>query len=284
MRPDGASEDARRAYWIEQMEAAYAFMDEMKAYPVDECGESLAPLRRAADDAGVEVAFASTKVAEVYDRLFYLREGLIGGFLGLAREMNDRGWILKIEDAYRTSAIQRGLGRNPTVFDAILSKVRWELGGQTPCPDHLFRRLTALVATCPKIGTHMSGSAIDVSVLDRDVGSEIDRGGPYVELSELTPMGSPFIPLGARANRDEITAIMKRHGFAAYPYEFWHYSSGDVYQQRLDGSGEPGRYGAVELDLETGAVSAIPNPLGSLHSLAEIRAETGRALAEPQSG
>ena len=45
-------------------------------------------------------------------------------------------------------------------------KVIWELDGQTPDADFLFKRLLTLVAQIPKTGTHMSGSAIDISVLD----------------------------------------------------------------------------------------------------------------------
>ena len=48
-----------------------------------------------------------------------------------------------------------------------------------------------LVAQIPKTGTHMSESAIDISVLDRTTGAEVNRGKPYLELSELTPLNSP---------------------------------------------------------------------------------------------
>ncbi len=51
-----SDDDARRAYWTEQMEAAYAFMQVMLRAPVAECGEGMTPLRQAAEEAGVEVA------------------------------------------------------------------------------------------------------------------------------------------------------------------------------------------------------------------------------------
>ena len=46
--------------------------------------------------------------------------------------MNDRGWVLHVEDAFRTRAMQRGLWAQPHTFDVILDRVRWELGGRTP--------------------------------------------------------------------------------------------------------------------------------------------------------
>ncbi len=271
-------EEARRAYWTEQMEAGYRFMTDIREYPVRECGEAMAPLPEAAEQAGVEVVFSTTKVAGDHDRLFYLREGLIADFVAAAREMNQQGWALKVEDGYRTRTIQKYLARQENIFDIILKRVLWERRGRTPSAEEVFRRLSALIATSPKVGTHMSGSALDITVLVRDDGSEVDRGGKYIELSELTPMQSPFITPRARRNRDDITALMGRHGFAAYPYEFWHYSKGDAFDEYLAGSGKPARYGAVDVDEPTGRTTPIENPREPLNSLEEIQREIERAL------
>ena len=274
----GEPDDARRAYWIEQMDAGHEFMMKMLDYPVEECGEGMASLRGAVEDAGVEVVFADTQVGWDFDRIFYVRESLIEGFQGAAREMNERGWVMKVEDGYRTREIQKSLARIEKTFDVILRKVLWERSGVPPSPEDMLRRVTALIATCPKIGTHMSGSAIDISVFHRDTGDEVDRGGPYIEISELTPMASPFISDEARRNRDEITAVMAQHGLAAYPYEFWHYSSGDAYDEYLNGTGKPGRYGPVDFDPATGSVTPIESPKEPLNSLDEIKSEIEAAL------
>ena len=279
MGTDGADVEARRAYWVEQMEAAWRFMQAIAEYPVEECGEAMAPLRDAAEAAGVETAFSDTKVAAGLNRIFYLREGLLEKFIGVAREMNGRGWVLKVEDGYRTRDIQAGLARQE-IFDTILERVIWERRGETPSPEELLRRVTALVATSPKVGTHMSGSAMDITVLNRDDGTEVDRGGPYLEMSELTPMESPFVRPEARRNRQEITGIMARHGFVAYPYEFWHYSSGDAYDEYLNGSGRPACYGAVELNLSDGRTTAIRDPLEPLQDIEAMRTEIARALEQ----
>ena len=274
-RPD---EQARRAYWTEQMDAACEFMNAISDYPVEECGERLVPIRELIQAAEVKVAFSHTKVGNGRDRLFYLREGLIADFIAVARDMNDRGWLLNIQDGYRTRAIQTELAEEKRVFDVILQRVVWELGGELPSTEVMFRRLSALVATRPKVGTHMSGSALDVSVLSLDDGSEIDRGGPYLELSELTPMSSPFISQDAQHNRKAITGLMARHGFVAYPFEFWHYCKGDAYDAYLSRSGKPGRYGAVDMDPDDGRATAIGDPLTSLHTPEAIRREIERAL------
>ena len=269
---------ARRAYWIEQMEAAHDFMSRVLDYPVQECGEPLVSLPAASAAAGVEVAFSESLMAGRHPRLFYLREGLIPAFVGAAGALNARGWTLKVEDGYRSRAMQRDGALQPRVLDVVLQKVIWETGGQVPTPELLFRRLSVLAATRPKQGTHMSGSAMDVSVLWSHDHTEVDRGGPYIELSELTPMGSPFISAEAAGNRTEITAIMRRHGFVTYPYEFWHYCKGDAYEEYLTQSGRPARYGAVDFEPATGRITPIPNPRDSLHSLEDIQRQIVTAL------
>jgi hypothetical protein len=124
----------------------------------------------------------------------------------------------------------------------------------------------------------MSASAIDVSVIDRKTGTELARGGPYLEMSERTPMQSPFVSAEAARNRAAITAVMARHGFVAYPYEFWHYNQGDAYDEALAGSGRPARYGAVHVDLATGRVTPVPDPCASLHAPEDFRRAMQAAL------
>ena len=273
------NETERRVYWAAQLDEAHDFMMRIMDYPVEECGERLVSLPDAADEAGVEVTFSDRPHFNDLPRIYVLREGQIAGFVDAARRLNDRGWVMRVEDGFRSRTMQKGIGLEPYIFDVILHKVVWELGGQTPEPDFFFKRLLTLVAQIPKTGTHMSGSAIDISVVDRNSGDEIDRGGPYIEMSELTPMGSPFVSPEAAGNRQAITAIMVESGFVAYPYEFWHYSSGDAYEQCLLETGKPGRYGAVDFDPATGNMMPIENPREPLHSLAEIQAEIRVALA-----
>ena len=261
------------------MELAYDFMDEMREYPVAECAEPLLSLKEAVETAKVKVEFSNTKIAKKHDRQFYLRAGLIEKFIAVAAEMNSRGWILKVEDAYRSLEMQTDIGLQKFIFDLILNKVVWENHDEMPSTELMYRRFTAFIATSPKVGTHMSGSALDVSILTADDLVEIDRGGPYLEMSELTFMNSPFIPNQAVRNRQEINDVMKQHGFVAYPFEFWHFSQGDAYAEFLNNTGEPARYGAVNLDPPSGTISQLPDPRKPLHSLERIKKEMESAIS-----
>ncbi len=272
-----SDEAARRRYWTEQMDEAYDFMQVIMNYPVEECGEAVQSMQAAVADKNVNVAFSNTKIAS-HERVYFLREGLIDPFLAIALAMNERGWQLKVEDGFRSRAMQRDISLQPVVIDAVLKKTMWELNGAVPDPDFLLKRLSALTATAPKVGTHMSASAIDISIISFNDGTEIDRGGPYLEMSELTPMQSPFIAEQALHNRQEIRALMESYGFMAYPYEFWHFNAGDAYDEYLHQSDKPGRYGAVDIDTASGQIVPIENPQESLHDLENIQQQIDAAL------
>ena len=64
------------------------------------------------------------------------------------------------------------------------------------------------------------GAAVDISVFSLEDGSEIPRGKSYLEMSEYTPMDSPFISSAEQQKRRAITALMERHGFCIIPVSF----------------------------------------------------------------
>jgi hypothetical protein len=86
-------------------------------------------------------------------------------------------------------------------------------------------------------------------------------------MSEYTPMDSPFVSAEERQNRQEITRLMERHGFLHYPGEFWHYNKGDSLYQIQSRSGQPGRYGPVDWDPATNAVTPYADPRAPLSPL-----------------
>lgn len=269
---------ARRAYWAQQMQRGYNLVERMLSFEVRECGEGLACIPDAARAAGVEMLFSTSKIAGGLDRLFFLRRGIVDALIAIARDMNQRGWILKIEDGYRSLEMQAELGRKPDVFDAILQKCIWENGGKIPSTEMIFRRATCLVANIPKIGTHMSGSAIDISVFRRDDGREVWRGNSYLEMSERTPMGSPFVEPESLHNRMVITAMMEQHGFVHYPFEFWHYNQSDALGHILSHQAAPARYGAVHWDSATNKVTPVDDPLKLLNPFDVIEREVAAAM------
>ena len=280
MSASNSEDDARRrAYWAEQMELGYQFVEKLIEFPVEECGEGFASIADEAESAGVEMLFSDTKIVDDLDRIYFMRESLARDVINIGRDMNERGWILKIEEGYRTREMQTRLVRKPSVFDAILKKCVWENGGEKPSSELVFRRAIVLVANIPKIGTHMSGSAIDISVVNRDDGSEVWRGNSYLEMSERTPMRSPFIDPADLENRLAITEMMEARGLMHFPFEFWHYNKGDGGDHILNGISTPARFGPVHWDPKTNEVTPYQNPMDPLNPLAVIEEEIAAATA-----
>lgn len=269
----------RRAYWAEQMELGYALVRKLIAFPVNECGERFASLRDAAAAANVEMQFSTSKIAGDLDRVFYMRESLARDVVKIGREMNERGWVLKIEEGFRSLEMQRQLVRKPVLFDAILKKCIWENGGKIPPVEMVFRRAIVLIANIPKIGTHMSGSAIDISVFHRDDGREVWRGNSYLEMSERTPMRSIFVEPEFIANRLAITAMMEAHGFMHFPQEFWHFNKGDAGAHILTDNPAPARYGPVNWNPQTNEVTPVADPMTPLNPMPVIEKEIAAAMA-----
>jgi D-alanyl-D-alanine dipeptidase len=201
----------------------------------------------------------------------------------IGRVMNKRGWILKIEDAFRSLAMQGQLVRKPQVFDAILKKCIWENGGKIPPVEIISRRVIVMTANIPKIGTHMSGSAIDVSVFHRDDGREVWRGNSYLEMSERTPMRSRFVESEHIANRLAITEVMESHGFMHFPFEFWHFNKGDAGDHILNHNAAPCRYGPVNWNPVTNEVTPVADPLSPLNPLPVIESEIAAAMLRAES-
>lgn len=274
---------ARRNYWTEQLELGYQLVQQIQAWPVQESLEPFASLPAAAAAAGIEMLFSSSKIAGGLDRIHWIRRSLVPDVLAIASAMLSRGWILKIEDSYRSLEMQTRLGSKPEIFDAILQKCIWENGGTVPGPDVLFRRGCVLVANVPKVGTHMSGTAIDISVFRRSDGTEVWRGNPYLEMSERTPMRSPFVEPEFTANRLAITELMEAQGFMHFPFEFWHYNKGDALGHILSGIPGPAAFGPVHWDPADNTVTAVPSPDQPLRPLPEIQREIDAAIARLES-
>jgi len=269
-RPD---EDARREFWNFHMERSAELLRAMQQQPTRECGQGFASIPDAAEAAGVQMWFSDTKIAGDCDRIFCIRESLIPDLIAIGRDMNERGWILKIEDGYRTRDMQTQLGREPAVFDMIVRSCQWECGGRSPTLELIHRRSSCLVANYPNQGTHTMGAAVDVSVFSREDGTEVSRGKPYLEMSEYTPMDSPFVSQQEQRNRADISAMMERHGFLHYPGEFWHYNKGDPLYHLVTESGKVAPFGPVHWNPETNEVTPyddVSSPLTPPELMAEL--------------
>ena len=104
------------------------------------------------------------------------------------------------------------------------------------------------------------------------------RGGPYIEMSERTPMRSPFVSEKELKNRLDITAMMEARGFVHFPYEYWHFNKADAMGHVLAGLPAPACYGPVDWDSQTNQVTPYADALGPLNPLEQMEQEIALAM------
>ncbi len=79
---------------------------------------------------------------------------------------------------------------------------------------------------------HNVGVAVDLTLVDRATGEELEMGTPYDTFTEAAHTANAS---GAIAgNRQKLVEVMQRAGFANYPREWWHFSFGSAEAPRLD--------------------------------------------------
>lgn len=253
------SEDiARTQFWQRAMEDAAQFMLSMSDVTIEECGEPLVPIPSASVDSEASLMVAEENDAGRGPEVAYIRSGLLEPLLGVAAKLRSEGLLLRIEHSYRSPGMQVDLVLSPVLLDRVIDMVTAEATGR-PQAEMVQHRARGLIANVYVNGTHISGSAVDTTVIDLATGEEVDRGGKYMALTEITPMDSPFVSEQARQNRELINDAFAQFGFVAYPFEFWHYSQGDAIERRVRDDDRPARYGPVTRNPDGSVVPLDPS-------------------------
>jgi D-alanyl-D-alanine dipeptidase len=260
-----------QTYWTQTMEDAWAFAQRVETGAIAECGEPMVCIRAASEDAGVPLELPTGLKLGLFERLFYLRQSVMDKLLVAAGALRSRGIGVRVLDAYRTMGTQIHGARERWCHDLVLAQVQRETGVERPPVEHVYRRLAAWTALTPKFANHTAGSAFDVQLFDVATGETLDMGGEYPECTIRTPMDSPFITDGQRANRELLQSTFESTGLRAYPFEFWHFSFGDLDHALLTDSDAPARFAPVAFDPHTGSQTPYPDldtPLLTIDQLA----------------
>jgi D-alanyl-D-alanine dipeptidase len=174
-------------------------------------------------------------------KVWFLRRSVKNALEKAAAEFYHHGLILEIQDAYRSLAVQK------QKFLDYLSNVK--VREPRLKVSEMKKRANTFVAGIPILAAHTAGAAVDVILKDKsDV--VVDMGSGYLEFGEKAITQFQNISNDALVNRKLLVSVMEKSGFANYPFEFWHYSLGDVCDCYLNQK-SPAVYGPVEFDQET---------------------------------
>lgn len=189
-----------------------AFDQHLLQTPLKECGEKMVNLELLCERAEISIMFAAKNT-------YYLRQSVAKSFLKAAEDFNSKGYMICMEDAYRSLSRQK---------EKFLQKVA-DLKAEYPKKSllQLKQMANTYVAGIPILAAHTAGAAVDVTLYTKS-GRLIDMGCPYHTLDERAVTDNPEFTKEVMDNRKFFRNTLEQYGFVNYPFEYWHYSIGDV--------------------------------------------------------
>jgi D-alanyl-D-alanine dipeptidase len=71
---------------------------------------------------------------------------------------------------------------------------------------------------------HSRGSTVDLTLYELATGELLPMGGDHDVMDQISHHGAEQVTPVEAANREHLRSIMEACGFAAYQYEWWHYT------------------------------------------------------------
>ncbi len=127
----------------------------------------------------------------------FVHKDLAAPLRKIQQELARHGLGLKIYDGYRPLSVQQKM------WDLI----RDERYVSNPSKNR---------------GRHTRGTAVDVTLVDR-LGNELKMPTTFDDFTEKAHRTSNQWTAEERANSRKLEAVMSKHGFIPYPYEWWHF-------------------------------------------------------------
>ena len=193
------------------------FDPRVKAIEITENNEPLV------DVADIKKVILSEEWAENYPSFRLVRQSVYDSLQNIADDLPEDIYLFFIE------------GHRPlTIQEQLFSQYSNKLKGNNPDwdEDRIFNEAAKLVAPPTKVPPHLTGSAVDVVLCDKN-GNLLDMGSPVDDDPNLNEgrnnLDAINISEKAQENRQFYGGLMKKHGFVNYDYEYWHWSKGDQY-------------------------------------------------------
>ncbi len=137
----------------------------------------------------------------------------------VAKEMNVRGYRLKVFDAYRPATAVKHF----VLWGIEDTDIRMK---QYFYPD-LEKQELFIKGYIAKQSSHSRGSTVDLTLLDMASGKEVDMGSPFDFFGEISHPDYRGITDEQYQNRMELRNCMIRNGFEPIDCEWWHFTLKD---------------------------------------------------------
>ena len=144
-----------------------------------------------------------------------LTQAAAGALADVARDLAQRGLVLKVFDCYRPTR-------------AVANFVRWardldDTAGKSEFYPDVDKRTLFRDGYISARSGHSRGSTVDLTLARAD-GRELDMGTPFDFFSPRSWPSAAGVGDEAKANRALLAAAMRRRGFRPYDKEWWHFT------------------------------------------------------------
>lgn len=184
------------------------------------------PVSEVVPDAILEIRYYSTynfvgeRISGYHEPIALLTKEAASALKEVSDELLREGYQLKIYDAYRPqSAVEH--------FKA------WALDSEdTRMKPFFYPELDKPVLFAQGYisskSAHSRGSTVDVTLVDRATGKDVDMGSPFDYFGEISHPGyTAELTEKQVGNRNLLRSAMLAHGFKAISTEWWHFSLQD---------------------------------------------------------
>ncbi len=178
--------------------------DDYKAQVKADPAKKMTELKTAVPGIVYDLRYATTN--NFMKRLMYpagtnttfLRKPAAEALKKVQEELAQSGYGLKVFDAYRPYAVTVKF---------------WELVKDERYVAH------------PSRGSgHNRGVAIDLTIISKQTGKELNMGTGFDNFSDTAHQSFTRLPADVLQNRNLLKTTMEKHGFIPYADEWWHYS------------------------------------------------------------
>jgi D-alanyl-D-alanine dipeptidase len=143
---------------------------------------------------------------------------------GVQADLGRFGLGLKVFDCYRpTRAVADFAAWARDLNDQAHRDLNDQAHRAEFYPDVDKSQLFALGYIAERSG-HSRGSTVDLTVIDRASGAELDMGSPFDLFSPRSWPASDAVDAAQRANRLMLQSVMRAHGFKPLEQEWWHFT------------------------------------------------------------
>lgn len=133
-------------------------------------------------------------------------------------QSTDKKLSLYVTYGYRTLQIQTM---------RFLKRLAVEGQKYYPDPNELYEAVHRSVAV-PSVSGHPTGGAVDLYIIDKKTGKQLDFGSPMYDYTTLKYyVFSSEVTAIQKKNRMMLRNFMMKVGFAPFDGEWWHFSYGD---------------------------------------------------------